>query len=164
MNTYQMALEALTEMLEYAGIIEERWDCIATNKARAAQSALEAELAQGVEPLLMMSSVHNTEAVFNDQPQSTGFTAHFYTAPQEPVNAWIAVGDGLPDIDTPVMAMVGLTTLNMYPMMRGDAGDNEWLWEAHRSGPIDDPQSYEADDDYEVVAWVPLPKKPGTTT
>lgn len=89
-----------------------------------------------------------------------------YTAPQpaapEPVNAWIAVGDGLPDIGTPVMAMCGLTKPEMYPMMRGDDCDG-WLWEAHRSGPIDDPRSYEADDDYEVVAWTPLPKKPGAT-
>lgn len=128
-----------------------------------AVAALEAEIAQGVEPVGMRINdplIGNPVVWWREVLPG----ARLYTAAPEPVNAWIAVGDGLPDIGTPVMAMCGLTTPEMYPMMRGDAGGDEWLWEAYRSGPIDDSRSYEDDDDYEVVAWMPLPKKHGATT
>lgn len=44
-------LEALTEMLEYSGLIEERCDCVATNKARAAIARAEGTYkAEGITP------------------------------------------------------------------------------------------------------------------
>lgn len=49
MTARNLALEALKEMLEYAGIIEERCDAVATDKARKAISALEAETGEPVD-------------------------------------------------------------------------------------------------------------------
>lgn len=80
------------------------------------------------------------------------------TAPPEPVNAWIAASKALPEIDTPVLAMRIHAEPAMYPMMRVDGGDG-WLWAAYQGGPIEDPSSYEADDDYLIVEWTPLPPR-----
>lgn len=81
----------------------------------------------------------------------------FYATPQQPAAPkWIATSDRLPDIDVPVLAMINDDPW-FYPFCRVDVGDDGWLWADYKIGPLNDPASYEADDDYDVVRWMPLP-------
>lgn len=78
--------------------------------------------------------------------------------PQEAAPAWIEAADRLPDIDVPVLVMLP-DNPHIWPMMREDGGDG-WLWSAHTGLALDDPNNYEADDDYLVLRWMPLPAAP----
>lgn len=72
---------------------------------------------------------------------------------------WVAVEDGLPDFDTPVLVISGDHPDSIYAAMRIDEGDG-WLWCEHTFGPIGDPRNYEFDDDYQYTHWMPLPSPP----
>lgn len=78
-----------------------------------------------------------------------------YTTP-EPAPEFTEVADGLPEIGVPVLAMINDKPY-IYPFCRDDAGDDGWLWAGYKIGPLNDPASYEADDDYDVVRWMLMP-------
>ena len=79
-------------------------------------------------------------------------------APQEPAkqesNVFIDVNFMLPEMNTPVLGLVGK---NLYALARVDYDDDAgWLW-AVGSGDLSDIRNYEADDDYQPSCWIPLP-------
>lgn len=64
---------------------------------------------------------------------------------------WISVEDRLPEMETPVVALVGK---NVYALARVDY-DEGWLW-AICGCDLSDIRDYEADDDYQPTYWMPL--------
>lgn len=77
-------------------------------------------------------------------------------ATPQPAPAWTEVADGLPEIDVPVLAMINDKPY-IYPFCRVDVGDDGWMWADYKIDPLNDPASYEADDDYDVVRWMLMP-------
>jgi hypothetical protein len=74
---------------------------------------------------------------------------------------WTLVSENLPPIDTPVIVQSAAWPKNITCAMRYDAGDG-WLW-GQLSGynaTLNRPDSYEFDDDYDYLAWMPLPTPP----
>jgi hypothetical protein len=78
-----------------------------------------------------------------------------YLAPTIP-DGWISVEDRLPELDVPVLAFYHG---GIGAVFRGE-GDDGWLLSAHHMGLLDDLDSYECDDNYEVTHWMPLPAPP----
>ena len=64
---------------------------------------------------------------------------------------WISVEDRLPEMETPVVALVGK---NVYALARVDY-DEGWLW-AICGCDLSDIRDYEADDDYQPTYWMPV--------
>jgi len=81
---------------------------------------------------------------------------------QEP---WTAVTEAneisLPDVNIPVLVKLH-DIPGIHAMVRLDSEDG-WLWAEHNYGPLDDPTSYEADDNYDVTHWTALPAAPKET-
>ena len=74
---------------------------------------------------------------------------------------WIPVSERLPPIDTPVIVQSAPWPKNITCAMRYDDSDG-WLW-GQLSGynaTLNRADSYEFDDDYEYLAWMPLPPPP----
>lgn len=70
---------------------------------------------------------------------------------QQTESQWISVEERLPEMETPVIAMVGK---NIYALARVDY-DEGWLW-AICGCDLSDIRDYEADDDYQPTHWLPL--------
>jgi len=72
---------------------------------------------------------------------------------------WIKAEDKLPELDTPVLAILSPWG-HIVPMARVDEGDG-WLW-CHWNGlgGMQDKREYECDDDYFVTHWMLLPELP----
>lgn len=86
-----------------------------------------------------------------------GYEIQFtHATPQQPEPEFTEVANGLPEIDVPVLAMINDKPF-IYPFCRVDTGDDGWMWAGHSIGPLNDPESYDADDDYDVVRWMVMP-------
>lgn len=70
---------------------------------------------------------------------------------QQTESQWISVEERLPEIDTPVLAVVGK---NIYALARVEY-DEGWLW-GIGCNDLGDVRNYEADDDYQPTYWMPL--------
>ena len=76
-------------------------------------------------------------------------------------NPWISVEDRLPELDTPVIVISKHNPKRIYCAMRYDDGEF-WTW-GQMSGYnacLNDTDSYEFDDDYDYIKWMPLPEPP----
>lgn len=73
----------------------------------------------------------------------------------ESLDSWIPVSQRLPDIATPVLALVGKNT---YALARIDYEEG-WLWSIGGSD-LSDVRNYEADDDYQPTHWMYIPAAP----
>jgi hypothetical protein len=74
---------------------------------------------------------------------------------------WVPVSERLPPLDTPVIVQSAAWPDQITCAMRYDEGDG-WLW-GQLSGynaTLNRADSYEFDDDYEYLAWMPLPTPP----
>lgn len=65
------------------------------------------------------------------------------------------------DFDVPVLVRLRGNPYTWTAMREYVQGEG-WLWAMHSGGPLDDRDSYEADDDYDVESWMPLPQPPAT--
>ena len=74
---------------------------------------------------------------------------------KEILDRWIPCIERLPEIATPVLALVGKNT---YALARVEY-DEGWLWSIGGSD-LSDVRNYEADDDYQPTHWMPLPAAP----
>lgn len=73
---------------------------------------------------------------------------------------WIRCSQQLPEINTPVLGCaIGDARIGAY--CRVDCEDS-WLWAGHGyfGGRLDDFRNYDADDEYIVDFWMPLPLTP----
>lgn len=70
---------------------------------------------------------------------------------QQTESQWISVDERLPEMETPVVALVGK---NVYALARVDY-DEGWLW-AICGCDLSDIRDYEADDDYQPTHWMYL--------
>lgn len=69
-------------------------------------------------------------------------------------NVFIDVNFMLPEMNTPVLGLVGK---NLYALARVDYDEDAgWLW-AVGGGDLSDIRNYEADDDYQPSCWIPMP-------
>ena len=84
------------------------------------------------------------------------YKAMIAAAPPYPADTgWIPCSERLPDIATPVLALVGKNT---YALARVEY-DEGWLWSIGGSD-LSDVRNYEADDEYQPTHWMPLPAAP----
>jgi len=68
---------------------------------------------------------------------------------------WIDAAQALPDLDRPVLAMLP-DNPHIWAMMLVQEDDGR-LWAIHTGLSLDDPDSYEFDDNYLVVRWMYMP-------
>jgi Protein of unknown function (DUF551) len=74
---------------------------------------------------------------------------------------WISVDDRLPDLNVLVMGWTRAGELAVFS--RDDGGGEGWLWARQMSSwNLTDPNGIEAEDDFEVTHWMPLPEGPAT--
>jgi hypothetical protein len=77
---------------------------------------------------------------------------------------WISVSDRLPEVNVPVLCAVisGYDgKLYVCALCRKEETYDEWLWcICNTSSNLEDASCYEADDDYDVKYWQPLPPPP----
>lgn len=73
--------------------------------------------------------------------------------------AWVSVDERLPDMMVPVLGYTAGGSLSVFA--RDDVDGEGWLWaRASWIGDLADPRGFEADDDYDVKFWQPLPIPP----
>lgn len=81
-------------------------------------------------------------------------TAYFQEPVKQESNVFIDVNFMLPEMNTPVLGLVGK---NLYALARVDYDEDAgWLW-AIGYGDLIDIRNYEADDDYQPSCWIPMP-------
>jgi hypothetical protein len=83
---------------------------------------------------------------------------------EQRVREWIPVSDQLPEMNTPVLAIVKSARSYLTTAMRIYDDDAEgWLWAqlcTTYNPDLCDASEYQADDDYHYTHWMPLPEPP----
>lgn len=110
--------------------------------------------------------VTHVAAPFEDDGESCDYRLTLVTAPpasasapraQEVAEGWISVDERLPDLGTLVLGWDGALGVFSRDYVPGEG----WLWARQSyAWNLTDPSGIEADDDYQVTHWKPLPAPP----
>lgn len=138
---------------------------LTTLRERAEAAEKSARLFGGILAVIHRDGGHYLDADGSDKPfqdahQIWGEMQSELSTLRE-AGRWIPVRERLPPIDTPVLVQCKHYPEHITCAMRYDEGDG-WIWGqlTGYNATINRPDSYEFDDEYEYLAWMPIPKPP----